>query len=78
MDVQTFTLDFANQFQDIEISSVKFQTEFRQLSTWDSLTGMAVLVMIEEKYNVEISPADFRNLKTVEDVYKFILSKLTK
>ena len=75
MDVQTFTLDFANQFQDIDISSVRFQTEFRQLSTWDSLTGMAVLVMIEEKYNVAISPTDFRNLKTVEDVYKYILGR---
>jgi acyl carrier protein len=76
MNKKKFTEDFANQFQDINVRNVRFQMEFRQLPTWDSLTGMAVLAMIHDNYKVDISPDDFRNLRTIEDVYNYVVNKL--
>jgi acyl carrier protein len=69
-----FTKKFQIQFIDAETFTLKPESEFRQLGSWDSLTGMAVLVMIKDNYGVDIPVDNFREMKTVYDVYSFILS----
>jgi acyl carrier protein len=77
METAKFTKDFANQFQDSDIPNIHFNTEFKKLPTWDSLTGMAVLAMITHEYHVDIPIEEFRNLKTVNEVFIYVCNKLT-
>lgn len=73
-NLNEFTLKFKDQYMDSDSIEMNPQTDFRQAGSWDSLTGMAVLVMIKEEYGVDISVETFKNLRTVSDVYEFIRS----
>ena len=70
--VDVFTKKFQDQYIDAESFTLHPESEFRQVDSWDSLTGMAVLVMIKDEYGIDIPVETFRNLKTVKDVYSFI------
>lgn len=42
--------------------------EFRSVSGWGSMMGFALFVMLEDEYGVKLTPAQFRELKTVADL----------
>jgi acyl carrier protein len=71
MDIQEFIEKFTEQLIDesVNISGI---TKFRDLDSWDSMTGMVVLLMIEENYNVKISPDLFKSLNTVQELFDHI------
>jgi len=74
--IEEFTRKFHDQYIDAETFTLKPESEFRNYGSWDSLTGMAVLVMVKENYGVDIPLEVFRELKKVEDIYNYILSKV--
>jgi acyl carrier protein len=74
--VNDFTKKFQHQYIDYESFELNPESEFRQIDSWDSLTGMAVLVMIKDEYGIDIPVESFRNLKTVNEVYSYILSSM--
>ena len=71
MDFKTFLKEFCSQFED-ENTQIGETDRFRETTLWDSLTGMAVLYMIEHNYGVEIPVDDFLKLETPMDIYKYI------
>jgi acyl carrier protein len=73
-NIDDFTQRFKEQYFDSETISITPDSDFRQVDSWDSLTGMAVLVMIKEKYEKDLTVETFRNLKTVRDVYNYVIS----
>ena len=52
--------------------SKRFDTIFRNLDSWDSLTGMAIQVMLEDNYGVRIPDETFKSFKTINDIYEFV------
>ncbi len=76
--INEFVNKFQAQYIDADQIEMNPDTEFRQIGTWDSLTGMAVLVMIHDEYGVDIPVESFRKLKTVKDVYNFLLPNKIK
>ncbi len=75
MDLQKFTSDFASQFEDTDASEFTPATKFQDLDEWGSLSGLAILALIDEDYNVKVSGAEVRKCVTIEDVYNLVLSK---
>lgn len=75
MEQHKFINDFRSQFIDSDEITVDAFTEFRKIGSWDSLTGMAVLVMIKDEYGVDMSDTDLKKCNTVQDVFEFISSK---
>ena len=75
MEANSFIEKFQEQFIDADEITVDLQTEFRQLPTWDSLTGMSVLVMIKDEYGVDMTDKDLKACNTVEEIYKFVAAK---
>jgi acyl carrier protein len=72
-NVHPFLQKFSNQLMDSEL--INFDTEFRQLNSWDSLTKMAVVNMIEDEFQILISDEDFSKQITIQDLYSLIESK---
>lgn len=75
MEQHKFINDFKSQFIDGDEITVNASTEFRKIGSWDSLTGMAVLVMIKDEYGVDMADTDLKKCNTVQDVFEFISSK---
>jgi acyl carrier protein len=71
MELKEFIIDLAGEFEDTD-TDITEDMEFRKLEAWDSLTGMAVLYMIECKYDVIIPVDDFIKLVTPKEVFGYI------
>lgn len=72
MNEDKFINDFKSQFIDADEIIIDTSTEFRKIGSWDSLTGMAILVMIKDKYGVDMTDKHLKNCSTVKDVFKFV------
>jgi len=78
MEKLTFVENVKKQFVDADKIELNFDSEFRTIDSFDSLTGMTIMVMLKDEYNVEMSEMEFRASKTVSDLYKFVKSKIEK
>lgn len=75
MDLNQFIADFADQFDETEISEFTPETIYRNLDEWSSLNGLAILNMIDKKYGVKLSASDIKGTETIKDVFNLIESK---
>lgn len=73
--MEEFIKNFANQFDDTDASEFKADTKFRDLDEWSSLTGLAVMNMVEKKYGKKLTVLEFRKANTIEELYNVIFGK---
>jgi acyl carrier protein len=59
----------------LEVPAVKAEDDLKAFSQWDSLSVLSVIAMVDADYGVNMRAADFEDLKSTEDVWKFIQSK---
>lgn len=67
---------FAEQFNDIDALEIKASTEFHNLDEWSSLTGLSVIAMVDEEFDIALKGEDVKSSVTIEDLYNKIVSKL--
>ncbi len=72
MTLDEFTGKFRAQFIDADELSLTPATEFRKIDSYDSLTGMALIVMIKDNFGIDIDDDRWRTLLTVKDVFDHI------
>jgi len=75
MEFKDFVNNFADQFEDMDISALKEETEFKTLYNWSSLTALMVIAMIDEEYSVKVNGDDIRKSKTLKDLYEIVKSR---
>lgn len=76
MEIKEFVRNFADQYDDIEVSALTPETAFRDVEGWSSLVALGLIAMVDEEYYVTIKGDDLRACTTVEDVYNVVQSKL--
>jgi len=69
MDLNEFVANFAEQIDDVDIDSIKADTEFKDLEEWSSMSALAVIAMVDSEYDVQIKGDDIRKAETIEDLY---------
>ena len=67
MNLQEFISKFASQFEDEDPSVFTADTDYHELDSWSSLTGLSVVAMIIQEYGVELDSQDVRKADTIED-----------
>jgi len=75
MEIKEFIADFADQFDDTELSEFTPETIYRDLDEWSSLNGLAILNMISKKYGVKITPTEIKATNTIQEVFDLMVSK---
>lgn len=75
MNINDFIKDFADQFDETEFEEFQPETVYRDLDEWSSLTGLAILNMIDKKYGVKITATEIKGTTTIESVFNLIQSK---
>lgn len=75
MDIKTFIADFADQFDETELDEFQPETVYRDLDEWSSLTGLAILNMIDKKYGVKLTTSEIKDTNTIEEVYNLVAAK---
>ena len=69
MDLNEFVVNFADQIDDVDVDTIKADTEFKDLEEWSSMSALAVIAMVDAEYDVQIKGDDIRNSETIEDLY---------
>ena len=54
---------------------VKMEDDFREYEEWDSLSLLVILSMVDDEYGVNIDANHFAGMKTVKDIFEFIIKK---
>ncbi len=72
MTLNDFLEKFRAQFIDADEITLSPDTEFRRIDSYDSLTGMALTVMIKDNFALEIDDDRWRGLRTVREVFDHI------
>lgn len=76
MDLQEFINSFAEQFDDVDASTLNGSTAFKELDEWNSLIALSVIAMADEEYNVTLKGNDIKEATTIEDLFNTVKSKL--
>lgn len=72
MELKEFIDNFADQFEDTERNEFTPATDFHELEEWSSLTGLSIMAMVSDVYDIAISANDVRKSKTIEDLFNIV------
>lgn len=75
MEIEKFIENFADQFDDTDSDVFTPDTKYKHIDEWSSLNVLAIMNMIDKKYNVEIEHENLDELNTIRDLFDFIKSK---
>lgn len=57
---------------DLEDKDIQMTDEFRSFDEWDSIANLSVIAMIDDEYDVVIENSDFKNIKTLQELWEEI------
>ncbi|WP_312390626.1 acyl carrier protein [Chryseobacterium sp.] len=60
------------QFTNASEIVLTAETNFKQIDSFDSLTGMCIIVAIKDEFDKEINEEQFRSITTVEELYHLV------
>lgn len=75
MESKAFLEKFTEQFIDFDDITIELDSNFRDIDSFDSLTGMAIIMMIEDEYEKKIEDQEFKSCKTVQELFDLVQSK---
>lgn len=68
MEINEF-IEQLKEVLEIEDRELNPKDEFRNYDEWDSLTYLSIIAFYDEEYDIQIEEADFKKIRTVEDLY---------
>ena len=75
MELKEFIENFAEQFDDTDVSEIQADTEYRELDEWTSLTALSIIAMIDEEYDVQLKADEMRKTQTIQELFDLVKSK---
>lgn len=54
---------------------IKMEDEFRKYDEWNSIAYLSVIAMMDEEYETQIEMADFKKLRTIQDIFNACTNK---
>ena len=77
MDIQEFINHFEDVFEETDISTLKPETNFRELEEWSSFVALSTMAMVSDEYDVELTADEMRNNNTFIDLFNVVQSHLS-
>ena len=71
MDRQTF-LQHLDELLDLPSGTLKGQERIESLENWNSMAVVGYIALVDEHFNYSISPRQFANCNTVNDLLGLI------
>lgn len=73
MELSEFIENFKDQFDDPGAVILTPSTRFRELTEWNSLTGLMTLAMVNETCGVILPVEKMKQAHTVQDLYDMVV-----
>lgn len=71
--------DFISEFEEIlmvESGTISMDTQLNEIQEWDSLTKIALDLLLEEKFNIKIEIKTLDEFETFADIVNVIKNQL--
>lgn len=75
MNINDFITNFAEQFDETELSEFKSDTVFHELDEYSSLIALSIIAMVDEEYGVILNADEMSSAVTIEDLYNTVKNK---
>ncbi len=72
MEENNFLEHFCSVFDEVEVSDLSMDTNFREIDEWSSLAALGLLAVMEEEYGVTLSNDDIKKSVTIRDIYNIV------
>ncbi|MBE2212917.1 MAG: acyl carrier protein [Opitutaceae bacterium] len=59
----------------LEVDAVGASDELRAFAQWDSLALLSTIAMLDGEYRVNLTAADFENIRTVDDLWNTVQAR---
>jgi acyl carrier protein len=69
-------LDAFKEALEIEEDKVEMSDVMSDFDTWDSMSRLSLIALLDEHFEIEISDDEFENMTTVQDLYDKVLTKV--
>ncbi|MEL1243408.1 acyl carrier protein [Flavobacterium sp. DGU11] len=66
-------IDALKEALEMEDQEVNFDDNFRDYDTWDSLSRLSLIAVLDSEFDVQIEDAKFAKLITVRDLYNAVV-----
>jgi len=63
----------ALEADDIQLS---FNDVLSDIDTWDSMSRLSLIALLDEHFEVEVSDDEFDEVETIQDLYELVKSKM--
>ncbi len=70
-----FKQTFSDAIDDERVLQLEPKTNFKNLESWDSFSGMSIISMIDEEFGLTIGAQDMSQINTLEELYDLISIK---
>jgi acyl carrier protein len=70
-----FIHKFAEAIEDDSIINLPIYSNFRDLDSWDSFSGMLLIAMIDNEFGLTINSDELNKAKNLEELYNLIQTK---
>lgn len=67
---EKFLKIFSSQFEENFRKNISLNTAFKQIESWSSLQALIITVAIHDEWGISYSDEDFRDAKTVKDLFE--------
>lgn len=75
MELKEFIQNFADQFDETDLSEFKAETVFKELDEWSSLIALSIIAMVDEEYDITLKGDDINNAVTIENLFNLVKNK---
>ncbi len=70
--MEDFLSSFRSLFPDTPADQIGWDTEFKYLDDWSSMTTLSLVAMVEDLLDFTLTSEQIRNIDTVEELYNII------
>lgn len=64
---------FKEKLADIlEVSSITHSDVIKDFDSWDSLTLLSLIAVVDAEFNIQINAASFEEIRTIGDLLEYI------
>lgn len=74
--IDEFKQKFSDAIDDESILVLELQANFKDIESWDSFSGMSIISMIDEEFDITINAEEMSQIFTIEELYHFISNKI--
>ncbi len=65
-------LDAFKEALELEDESVSFEDILADFDTWDSMSRLSLIALLDEHFEVEVSDAEFDDIDTVQQLFELV------